>query len=184
MKRYIRANSYQNEADKALSHIKIAADALIKIAESEDDEDLGNAVQNLGRYYRQYDKAAALDSIIDQLEYLIEDYKEKAGKARMLPFAKEELLDFCKTQGYSPVKLSKSDWGDESYRLSTDAEFGDHHKLCSAIQKKFGATFDTGLGGSWTAHSGNFDGIRFTVGFERDYDLDPEGKERTLQIYF
>lgn len=184
MKIYVRANKYQKTVDKELQWILHVAESLHKIADAKNDIEYANAIDGLGKFYANLSKEEALDAALDQLINLAENYKEHLSQLNMLPYVKEELLNVCRDQGYDPILLSKCRWGDEAYRLDADAEFGDHHRLCKAIQDKLGVKFDTGLGGSWTAHSSKFEGVDFTVGFEEDLDLDPTGKTQTLQIYF
>lgn len=184
MKRYVRANKYQDAADKKLNWILHIAEALPKIANASSDAEYADAISNLGLFYKKLSKEQAIDAALEQIVYLAEEYKEHSAQSASLPHAKEELLNVCREYGYDPQKLSKCRWGEEAYRLDADAEFGDHHRLCKAIQDKLGVKFDTGLGGSWTAHSSKFKGIDFTVGFEDDLDLDPTGKTSSLQIYF
>ena len=191
MKRYVRANKYQDAADSNLQKIKRLADALVKISDANNEVELAIATQDLGSWSQGRDKGKTLEGVIDMLEYFIGQYKEDLEKVDRLPYVKEELLNFCREQGYDPVEISLPTGmarqfvqGDEVYRLSEDAEFGEHHKLCQAIKDMFNVKFDSGLGGSWTAHSGSFEGVPFTVGFQRDYELDPTGKTSSLQIYF
>lgn len=191
MKRYIRASRYQEDADDNLQKIKRLADALVKISDANNEVELARATQDLGSWSQGRDKNKTLEGVIDMLEYLIGQYKEDLEKANMLPYVKEELLNFCREQGYDPVEISLPTGvnrqfvqGDEAYRLSEDAEFGEHHKLCQAIKDMFGVRFDSGLSGSWTAHNASFEGVPFSIGFQRDYELDPTGNTSTLQIYF
>lgn len=184
MKRYVRANKYQDAADQKLNWILHIAEALPKIVNASNEAEYADAISNLGLFYKKLNKEQAIDAALEQIAYLAEKYREHSAQSASLPYVKDELLNLCREQGYNPQKLSKCKWGEEAYRLDADAKFGDHHKLCKAIQDKLGVKFDTGLSGSWTAHSSNFEGVDFTVGFQDDYDLDPVGKARSLQIYF
>jgi hypothetical protein len=63
--------------------------------------------------------------------------------------------------------------------------FEDLKTVASAVANDFDLKPDTGLiGGSWTSYEFKLYGVSFRIGFERDYEFDPSGKESSLQLYF
>lgn len=196
MKRVIMAKSieeYSRRVESTLSWAKIAAEDLAKALSSESETEISELAKDLG--YGSHlleDSGSIVDVKINFLKRCIADLTYLANEAESCkassisyPEVVNMLLDFCKKQGCACTKTT-NDWSSDAYVLypADVAEFSDLNKICKKISNEFGCEWDTPLGGSWTGHSSELQGISFHISIERDYQYDPSGKEKSIQLYF
>ena len=183
MKRWIRASKYANEASNIERKIQGAAQALVDIIDSEDDEELAEAKKGLGRFADKLSRSESIQAAFQILNYLQKEYEEAVSKDTAYPAVEKDIVDYLKSQGYPMTKLDSIE---DAYVIvpADQAEFKDLRKVCQDLQDKFGVKYATGLSGSWTAHRTQLNGVPFTVGFEPDLDFDPSGQESSLQLIF
>lgn len=188
MKKYIKANKYNEEVAQFASKLEFLADNLARVIRANSEHDLELVKQDLGRMYADLNKDECIDAILKNIEYMTEQYRKSSKSVESYPRVEAQLLDFLVSEGYELVELPKSDVGDKAYRITdeydSDYTIDDMNGLCRDIQSQFGIKWDTALGGSWTSHASTLDGVDFRVGFQRDYDYDPSGDAESLQIVF
>lgn len=187
MKRYIKANRHLDNSNERLEQIAATAQALADAIQSESDEQLRRALKDQGRYFQKLDRPKAIKALLDNLSYLQKDYESEVAKSQAYPNVQADLVEFLRSLGYSMKKVNgRLEWGDEGWVIipADECEFKDINIVCKQISDQFDNKWDTPLSGSWTGHGSEIDGVRFHVSFERDYDYDPSGKERSLILYF
>ena len=189
MKRFVSASKYTNESNKTLKWLSNYALVLADVCNAETDEELAQAVSSLG-YASKYmlTKPDAVSSIMGSLTSISERYLTSVATGNMFPKVKEDLLVYLRGKNYPMTPISNVVRGfDESYVIlpADECEHKDLAKVASAISREFGVKPDTGvIGGSWTSYQFDIGGVKFRIGFERDYDYDPSGKESSLQLSF
>lgn len=189
MKRVIRANRYQEKSDRHMQYIAFVGEKLAQIARTDSEEELNQLASDIGfKFSHATSKEDLMERVLEELEWYIKEYKEQRAKSNALPKVKEDLITFIDSAlGYDLYK-TKGEWSKDAYRIEHSDGSEPTHKemndICKAIIEPFDAKFDEGLGGSWTSHSGHIRGVDFRIGFNRDYDLDPQGKEFSLQLQF
>lgn len=189
MKRVIRASKYSNSAKKQEEWIGKYGEILTDVVNSTDAESLADALSGAGKWFSTIsDKKTAIKAIVDQINFVTSEYMLSADAEASLPEVKKLVVDFLKGLGYEMSPISNTGSGiDFAYRLLPvhEADSQDLKETASAVAKNFGIKPDTGvIGGSWTSYQFTLDGVNFRVGFERDYDEDPNGKSLSLQLTF
>lgn len=189
MKRVIRASKYSDEIMHNEDYIGKYAAILVDVVNSTDAESLASALSGAGRWLNNISsKPEAIQAIVQILDHATSEYLSYADAEASLPEVKKLVVDFLKGLGYDMSPISNTGSGiDFAYRLLPvhEADSQDLKEAASAVAKNFGIKPDTGvIGGSWTSYQFTLDGVNFRVGFERDYDEDPNGKSLSLQLTF
>lgn len=194
MKRLIRASKYSDKAVKHEKNIGRWAEILADVVNSTTSEELSAALAPAGKWFSDIStKKEAIKAIVDQIDNTTSDYLIESNADAALPEIRDKLEDFLKlTMGYDFIKLSKPPKGfDEAYvleRFDDATPYSARDSLreaASAVAKFFHIKPDTGIiGGSWTSYEFKLNGVAFRIGFEPDYDEDPTGDTRSLQIGF
>lgn len=189
MKRYVRSNQYQKKADRHMQYIAFISEKLAQIAKTDSEEEMKELARDLGlKFATENSKADLMVWIVEELEWYIKEFNEQRAKSNKFPKVKEDLITYIdSTLGYDLYK-TEGEWSEDTYRIEhsdgSEPTLKEMNDICRALIEPFDAKFDEGLDGSWTSHSGHIRGVDFRIGFERDYDLDPQGKEDSLQLQF
>ena len=183
MRRYIRANRYTDTTNKELDWISYLGRNLADVCEAQTSEEVEQILKPMGRMFSIVggDKAEAIEAIIQNLEWHLKEYRRQQSKRDKYSDVESRVLQAAQDFGFSIHKMNS-----RSYRLA-DPDEADHrtmNEFCQYLKDTLGVRWDTGLYGSWTAHSGSLDGISIHVGFESDVEYDPSGRTRTLQLEF
>lgn len=183
MRRYIRANRYANTTNKELDWLSYLGRNLADICEAQSPEEVEQILKPMGRMFSAAgsDKAEAIERIIQNLEWHLNEYRRQQSKRDKYPDVESSVLQAAQDFGFSVHRMTSG-----SYRLAEPDE-ADHktmNEFCLYLKNTLGVRWDTGLYGSWTAHSGSLDGISVHVGFEEDTEYDPSGRTRSLQLEF
>lgn len=189
MKRVIRANKYQEKSNRHLEWIAFLGKKLAEVAEINSPEELPEVAEGLGRKFTQANsKEDLMEWIVEELDWYINEFKSQREKSRELPKVKEELITYIDSALGFDLYKTKTRGDKEAYRIEhpngTEPSHNEMNQICKALIDAFGVKFDEGLGGSWTSHSGHLRGVDFRVGFEEDRELDPSGREDSLQLQF
>lgn len=185
MKRYIKANKYRTEADKLEQHIALAAQRLADAINATDDSSVKNAAQGLGKFFERLDRSELIKALLTELQSMADEYEANLSIDSDYDVVVSDLIKFLKDKGYAmePSKSGVKGYTESYIIMPADqCEFSDLNDVCNQISKYFDIKWDTPLGGSWTSHQSEMLGVRFRVGFERDYDFDPSGKEFSLML--
>lgn len=183
MRRYIRANRYADTTSKELDWISYLGRNLADVCEAQSSEEVEQILKPMGRIFSIAggDKAKAIEAIIQNMEWHLKEYRSQQSMSNKYPDVESKVLQAAQDFGFSIYKMDSG-----SYRLADPYE-ADHKTLnefCQYLKDTLGVRWDTGLYGSWTAHSGSLDGIFIHVGFEYDEEYDPSGRTTTLQLEF
>lgn len=184
MKKYIRASRYSDEADRNLKFVGFLGSKLHEITSTDDPNQIQQICSDMGKMFSQHadDKADLIEAILQNMEWHLKEYRYQQTRTNAYPNVTSDVLQAARDFGFSVEQMSDPD----TYRLADPEQTNTKlmNEFCSYLRKNLGVKWDTGLGGSWTAHSGSIDGITIHVGCERDYDLDPQGGTWTLQLEF
>lgn len=183
MKKYIRANKYERQTNRNLEYIQFLARNLADVVDADTPEELTLIANRLGKLYEKHtdDKAYIIESILQNLEWHLKEYRDQQSKSKSYPDIMNRVLVLAENYGFNPVSID-----DESYRLADpgDAGIDDMNDFCRYLRENMDIKWQEGLGGSWTSHYGVIKGVGLRVGFDYDGDIDPSGKTRTLQVQF
>lgn len=190
MKRLITsANTYKDSADKNLRYLGALGEALAKLSNATTPDQIHDALSSLGKWFDNVDNIDdAVKAVIDNIEYVSSEYFKESNSAKNVSKVESMIVDYLKGLGYPMTKMDKPPRGYSISYLILPADecyFEDLKTIAAAVANDFDLKPDTGvIGGSWTSYEFKLYGVSFRIGFERDYEFDPSGKESSLQLYF
>lgn len=172
MKRIVKASRYTEKIDKNLVKIGKLASMLSEIAYSTTDDEMMDALSQMGSMFSGVSsKKQAIHNITDLLTDVVSDYLIAAKSESSLPRVRDSLIEFLNSKyGFPMDRIGSSD----SYLImpAGTARDVDLKLIARAVAHEFGIQPDTGIiGGSWTRYDFVLNGVRFSIGFDMDDDL-------------